>query len=1046
MKNNAFLIIGTRLGFSFRPLQGRRTCAVLAFILGLVAGTGSAWAGPGNDEAYTRQIRKNTTESFFLTPLVDHLPASDVVPSPQKILGYAIGTPGKLSYTKDIDRYYRALAAASPRVKVFPVGKSEEGREMLLVAVSDETNISQLDHYRDITGRLADPRKLSDDQAQQLIGEGKPFYWASASIHSPETGSPEMLMELAYRLAVEDTPFIRDIRKNLIFLITPVVEVDGRDRMVDLYNYRLAHPGQAVPNLIYWGHYVAHDNNRDNITMSLKLSQAMMHNFLHWHPQVLHDLHESVPYLYVSTGTGPYNAWLDPITINEWQRMAYNEVQTLTEWGVPGVWTHGFYDGWAPNYMFYVANGHNSIGRFYETFGNGGADTRERTLGPSQTSRHWYRPNPPLAKVKWSIRDNINLQQSGLLLALKYTADRGQQFLRNFYLKSLRSVKKATTEGPAAWAIVKDDKRPTLAARLVAVLQRQGVEVEQLDGEFVLPAAAKKETPNRKADDSKDKTSSQKKAAGTGNKPGEAEEVHLAAGSYIVRMDQPYSRMADMLLDTQYYSTQDPRPYDDTGWTLGPLFNVQTLRITDTGILKAPMHELSAPFKETGAVAAPQQGTARYYLVSANGAPELATLRYRLRDLQIEAAEGNFQVDGRHFPAGTFLIPAGGNPPDLASRLASAAAELGLNFEAVSSRPEVKSHSLAVPRIAILHTWLNTQNEGWFRMAMDSIHVPYSYISAQDVRRMPRLRDQFDVIIFPPVTSNVSALITGIPRLNRSDGSGFGSPLPWKKTPLTPNLGVLDETADMRGGLGLEGLVHLKQFIEEGGLFIPITISAHLPIEEGMTWGVSINRSGKLQARGGVFNATVEDSLSPIAYGYGKQVALYFSQSPVFRISVAGNRGRFGSGKDSGRRPSGRGSQTDPDIPQGRHWSPPERQPHRSKVEQETYVSEDLPDYIRALIPERTMWPRVVVRFASEKSLWVSGMLAGGAELARTPAVIDEPVGKGHVVFFANNPMWRQETQGSFMLLLNAVLHFDHLSAGREAGRPPETKSTAGGK
>ena len=130
--------------------------------------------------------------------------------------------------------------------------------------------------------------------------------------------------------------------------------------------------------------------------MALALSRNMMGAFLEFHPTVLHDLHESVPFLYVSTGMGPYNAWLDPLTIDEWQKMAYVDVEELTRRGVPGVWTHGYYDGWAPNYMFYVANGHNSIGRFYETFGAGGADTGERTVPANSTSRTWFRPNPPL--------------------------------------------------------------------------------------------------------------------------------------------------------------------------------------------------------------------------------------------------------------------------------------------------------------------------------------------------------------------------------------------------------------------------------------------------------------------------------------------------------------------------------------------------------------------------------------------------------------------------------------------------------------------------
>ena len=185
-----------------------------------------------------------------------------------------------------------------------------------------------------------------------------------------------------------------------------------------------------------------------------------------------------MPFLYTSTGTGPYNAWLDPIVVDEWQKLAYHEIEEMTKRGVPGVWTHGFYDGWAPNYMFYVANGHNSIGRFYETFGNGGADTQDRTVR-AESARDWFRPNPPLPRVKWSIRNNINMQQSALLLAMNYVANNKEKFLNNFYLKSKRSVAKARTEGPAAYVLPASETRPNEQAELLNLLKLQGVEVSQ---------------------------------------------------------------------------------------------------------------------------------------------------------------------------------------------------------------------------------------------------------------------------------------------------------------------------------------------------------------------------------------------------------------------------------------------------------------------------------------------------------------------------------------------------------------------------------------
>ena len=216
----------------------RRTLLVLASVVCLFIATGLAQSAPctiSDHTEYTKKIKEFTTEPVFSTELVDHLPLSSCVPAPDAFLHHIVGAPDVLDYTKDINAYMRLLASKSPRVKVWSIGMSEEGREMLVVAVSDEANLAKLDRYKEITARLADPRGLSEAEAQKLIAEGKPIYWADGSIHSPETGAPEMLMELAYRLAVEDTPFIQKIRKDSIVLITPIVEVDGHDRMVDIY-------------------------------------------------------------------------------------------------------------------------------------------------------------------------------------------------------------------------------------------------------------------------------------------------------------------------------------------------------------------------------------------------------------------------------------------------------------------------------------------------------------------------------------------------------------------------------------------------------------------------------------------------------------------------------------------------------------------------------------------------------------------------------------------------------------------------------------------
>src|SRR5437588_1323990 len=650
-----------------------RILLALAFCLFCVAAL--AQSGPctvSDHTEYGKKIKEYTTEPVFITELVDHLPLSSCVPAPDAFLHHVVGAPDVLDYTKDINAYMRLLASKSPRVKVFSIGTSEEGREMLAVIVTDEANMAELNRYKEINARLADPRGLSEAEAQKLIAEDKPIYWADGSIHSPETGAPEMLMELAYQLAVEETPFIQKIRKDSIVMITPIVEVDGHDRMVDVYLQHKKHPDDQPYPLVWWGHYVAHDNNRDNLGVNLALSRNMLKNFLDWHPTVMHDLHESVPYLYIMTGTGPYNAWLDPIVISEWQEMAYHEIEEMTKRGVIGIWTHGFYDGWAPNYLLSIANNHNSIGRFYETFGNGGADTRVRTLRSPDTSREWYRPNPPLPKIKWSARDNVNMQESAILFGMNNLASNGQKFLNNFYLKSKRAVAKARTEGPAAWVFPADDPRPAEQASLLNLLQLQGVEVHRLEKELRIPAA--QSAPESASEKEKDKEKSAEKSDAAAKPKDEKKpsETVIPSGSYVVRMDQPYSRLADMALDTQYYSPRDPRYYDDTGWTLGALRNVKTMRVADLSILSAAMQKM-------GKIDAPGgiDGQGKAFLIQHNTDITLASLRYRLANVSMEAAEDSFEADGVKFKPGSFVIRNANR-----DELEKAAKELGIKVHA----------------------------------------------------------------------------------------------------------------------------------------------------------------------------------------------------------------------------------------------------------------------------------------------------------------------------------------------------------------------------
>ncbi len=942
------------------------------------------------DEPYTALIRKYTTDPQFSSPLVDYLPKSDTVPTPMKSLGVIAGAPDVLPYAEDTYKYFRLLAASSPRVKVVTIGKTEEGREMIAVAVADESLLAHQQENDQRLAQLADPRtiNLDDAKAKSLIQQSFPIYYITGTIHSPETGAPTALMELAYRLAVDDSPYIQYIRSHMITLITPVVEVDGRDRMADIYKWHKAHPGQQYPRLTYWGHYVAHDNNRDAMGMTLALTRNVLDTYLGWHAQVLHDLHESVPFLYDNTvGDGPYNAWIDPTLADEWAELGWNNVAQMQSFNMPGVFTHGDFDTWSPGYLMFLAGMHNGISRLYETFGNGGADTEKRILQPEDYSRTWYRQNPPLPVVTWSQRDNNNYEQSALLSTLSYFSHHTEHFLDNFYLKSKRSIAKPGLDGPAAYVLPANDAELNRQLELLRILKLQHVEISQLT----------------------EPRTQQVPAAKRGDKP---VEEKLPAGSFVVRLDQPYSRIADALLDRQYWAPDDPQkhPYDDTGWSFSELFNLKVLRVTDPAILSAQMKPLPKPETLSGKVT----GTGSTVAIANTGQTTLLPLLYSLKKAQVAIAEKPFDVDSKHFPAGSLLI-TNAQEKDLTAALT----RLSLDATRLSAAPTVPTHSAAAPRIAFMHTWLGTQTEGWWRYAFDAAGIPFTYISTQTAASEKDLRAKYDVIVFAPVGRASSLdILNGIP--------GYGNPLPWQKTALTPNLGLLDSTPDTRPGLGLDGLAHLKDFVERGGLLITSQDTSQFAIDMGLAPGVSVAPHADTRVVGSVLDSVFVAEQSPIAYGYGKTLPVMSPDGLAFNISnTVGRSGGRLLMDPYAERPTGRGTVDDSDTVQGRKPTDPE-----PLVKQKAWEPKPLnEEQVRnnpSVIPAADR-PQVILRFADAKGLLLSGLLDKGAAIAEHAIVVDAHLGQGNVLLFGNLPIYRGETVGTYPLVFNAIMNFEHL-------------------
>jgi hypothetical protein len=261
-----------------------------------------------------------------------------------------------------------------------------------------------------------------------------------------------------------------------------------------------------------------------------------------------------------------------------------------------------------------------------------------------------------------------------------------------------------------------------------------------------------------------------------------------------------------------------------------------------------------------------------------------------------------------------------------------------------------------------------------------------------------------------------------------------GDPVPWKATEAYPNLTGPNgaQTDDMRGGMGLEGVQNLSRFVESGGLLVVVAGSSALPIDYGLVEGLSIAEPRQLQVRGSVLNAEVVETGSPVAYGYDEKTALYFAGAPVYSLRTGAEmfRGFGGADQEKTGRETGRGGPDDPDVPQARPvFTAPGPEPA------EGTIPEEYREMLRGMIPPEEMRPRVLIRWAPEKELLVSGMLAGGSELTGKPAVVLAPVGKGNILFFANNPFWRMQTSGSYMLLFNAAMNYKNLALKNEPAK-----------
>jgi Zinc carboxypeptidase len=913
---------------------------------------------PGSVEA----IAAATTDPHLVSPWVSYVPQSGTVPSPEKFLGRIMGAPGELLGTEKTYAYARALAAATPRVRVFTIGHSEEGREIVILAIADEAGIRDLDRLKSATAALADPRHTDEAAAVKLIADARPVYYFNAALHSDETGSTEAMVELAYRLAVSEQPMIRRIRERVVVLINPISNPDGRDKMVDwFYRYlkgktdRNTLPRQSPP---YWSKYTFVDINRDTHQQTHETTKSVHRMFHEWHPTVVHDLHEGVPLMMTWNGTGPYNPNIDPITYSEFLALSFHEVQAMTAMGMPGVSTWNFGEAFAHLYLDSVAMNHNSIGRGYETFGNGSAETEKRSVSSSAAAMEWYRPLPAPRELTWSARDNLNYQETGALAALDEVAGESKEMLHNFYKKSWDSWQKGLTQPPYAFLVPEDQGDPARVAAMVGRLMGQHIEVARAQGAIRL------------------------------------KEGTFPAGTYVVRLDQPYRNYAVDLLTPQHYPKDGEAPYDDVSWELPANYHLQAIPTADPSILQAGLTPLTDVPHPAGRVS----GSGPLYLLRDTGQESFLAARYRLANFEIQIAEREFESGGTKFPAGSWILAP---QPGLGEAIAATAEELGLDFMQTSTTPEVPRHKAKAPRIGLWVPWADTDSIGWIRYSLDQRKVPYTYLRDEDIRA-GNLSARIDVMLYGHVDLELAEQIEGLPKA--------WSPMPFTKTAQTPSFGTPAESDDITGGIGYLGLGQIQRFIDDGGLLITLGSGSMLALEGGLVRFVRRSSGGVPRSTaggGGASSAAAQQAATrtpgahvrvtfdrvdhPIAYGYPAHTHVFRQNFPLYNVP--------------------------------RRWL------------RMAYCTTclDGPEDRRGVVME---WGDT-----EGGPFVVSGQAWGEDNLIGRPAILDMPVGKGHVVCFNFNPMHRDLNRGDQRLLWNALLNWQAILA--NVSKPAESSAAA---
>jgi len=775
--------------------------------------------------------------------------AAGAPPTPESFLGYRVGADGKLADYGQITKYFEALDQASDRLTVVKLGPTTLDRTMFMAVISSEENLRNLDRQREIARRLADPRGLSDADAEKLIAEGKTIVLVTCNIHASEIGASQMAMEWAYQLVASEDPEVKRRLDDVILLLMPSINPDGADMIIDYFRKYAGTPWEGGRLPWIYHHYAGHDNNRDWYMLNLRETRLVNHVLHHeWFPQVFLDEHQmgnNGPRIFVPPYADPLTTAVHPLQWRLNDVVGTNMALRLEQQNKSGVIYGYSFDAYWPGGTKNTACLKNVIGLLTEVASCRIAspvwvDASELTGGRKGLPEYRAQINfpNPWPGGWWRLRDIVDYELIASNSLLETCSRNRADILRGLYEMGKDAVAKGAAGGPYAYVVPARQHDPYAAARMVDILREGGLEAHRARGPVT-------------TDDGRT----------------------FPAGSIVFLASQPFRPFLIEMMERQRYpevrqSTDSKdifRPYDVTAWTLPLLMGVEWARVDRR--FDADLEKLDATPWPAGGV----QGSGSAGLVIDASSHQAAKVVNALlaKKVRVERTTRPFTAGGRTYAPGAFLVAnAGADPADRAGK------EAHIPVERLATMPDVPRLTLTAPRIALYKPWAASMDEGWTRLVFDQTGFPYTNLDNAAIKA-GKLAGKYDVILLADIEKSV--IVEGKPK--SEDGGGYFEPLP----------------PPYAGGIGKEGVAALKAFVEAGGTLIAFSSSCDLPIDE---FGIPVrNSAARLKSSdysvpGTLLNIDL-DPENPLAWGMPEHAAVFHTGGPVLATTVPGaNVGR----------------------------------------------------------------------------------------------------------------------------------------------------------